>query len=67
MRRLLIAAALGFAAIMFLPVSGFAQQGLPMPPGGFKPPPAAPVKPYQTVAVTPPAPLNDPGFVALRK
>ncbi len=67
MRRPLIAATLGFATIMLLPVSGFAQQGLPMPPGGFKPPPAAPIKPYQTVAVTPPAPLNDPGFVALRK
>src|SRR5271154_2288724 len=67
MRRPLIAATLGFATIMLLPVSGFAQQGLPMPPGGFKPPPAAPIKPYQTVAVTPPAPMNDPAFVALRK
>jgi hypothetical protein len=67
MRRPLIAVTLGFAAIMLLPVSGFAQQGLPMPPGGFKPPPAAPIKPYQTVAVTPPAPLSDPAFVAMRK
>jgi hypothetical protein len=67
MRRPLIVVALGFAAIMLLPVSGFAQQGLPMPPGGFKPPPAAPIKPYQTVAVTPPAPLSDPAFVAMRK
>jgi hypothetical protein len=67
MRRPLLAAALGFATFMFLPVSGFAQQGLPMPPNGFKPPPAAPVKPYQTVAVTPPVPMSDPGFVALRK
>jgi hypothetical protein len=71
MRRPFVAATvtaiIGLAAIVILPVSGFAQQGLPLPPGGFKPPPAAPVKPYQTVAVTPPAPLNDPGFIALRK
>ena len=72
MRRTLVAATLGFAtvtllSIMLSPTPGFAQQGVPLPPGGFKPPPAAPIKPYQTVAVTPPAPLNDPGFVALRK
>ncbi len=64
---LALAAALGLAAITLLPMPGLAQQGLPLPPGGFKPPPAAPVKPYQTVAVTPPEPLNDPGFIALRK
>ena len=57
------AAMLGFAALIALPATGFAQQGLP----ALKPPPAAPVKPYQTVAVTPPQPLNDPGFIALRK
>ena len=33
----------------------------------FKPPPPAPIKPYKPVAVTPPAPFNDPGFVAFRK
>ena len=64
MRRPLIASAFGFAAVLLLPVAGFAQQpGLP----NLTPPPAAPIKPYQPVAVKPPAPLNDPGFVALRK
>jgi len=68
MRRPLIASAFGlafgFAAVMLLPMSGFAQQpGLP----NLTPPPAAPIKPYQPVAVKPPGPLTDPGFVALRK
>jgi hypothetical protein len=64
MRRPLIASAFGLAAAMLLPVSGFAQQpGLP----NLTPPPAAPIKPYQPVAVKPPGPLTDPGFVALRK
>jgi hypothetical protein len=40
---------------------------VPMPPGGFKPPPSAPVKPYKPLAVTPPAAYNDPGFAAFRK
>ncbi|MGA2894288.1 MAG: hypothetical protein ABSE22_15595 [Xanthobacteraceae bacterium] len=69
MRRLLIAA-FAFAALLSLADSGFAQQGLPLPPGGFKPPPPpppAPIKPYKPVAVTPPAPLADPSFVAFRK
>jgi hypothetical protein len=58
-----IAGLVAFAAIPL-----YAQQGqLPLPPGGFKPPPAAPIKPYQTVAVTPPVALNDPSFVAFRK
>jgi hypothetical protein len=60
-------AIVGFAVVVALPVSSVAQQGVPLPPGGFKPPPAAPIKPYQAVAVTPPQPLNDPGFIALRK
>ncbi|MGA9009113.1 MAG: hypothetical protein WB495_20075 [Xanthobacteraceae bacterium] len=68
MRRPLFASAFGlafgFAAVMLLPVSGFAQQpGLP----NLTPPPAAPIKPYQLVAVKPPGPLTDPGLVALRK
>lgn len=63
-----LAATIGLAAVMVLPGSGFAQQqGVQLPGGGFKPPPPAPVKPYQTVAVTPPQALNDPGFIALRK
>jgi hypothetical protein len=70
MRRLPIAAALTlvFAALTMLAVSALAQQGqLPLPPGGFRPPPATPIKPYPPVAVTPPAPLKDPAFVAFRK
>ena len=70
MRRPLIAA-LTLAAAITVALAGhpgFAQQGqVPLPPGGFKPPPAAPIKPYQPVAVTPPVPFNDPGFVAFRK
>lgn len=72
MRRPLIAAFMIASATMALATDpGLAQQGqqpqLPLPPGGFKPLPLAPVKPYQPVAVTPPAPLNDPSFVAFRQ
>jgi hypothetical protein len=63
MRRSLIAAACGFSALMLAPLSGSAQQGLP----NLTPPPSAPIKPYQPVAVKPPVPLNDPGFIAMRK
>ena len=38
-----------------------------LPGGGLKPPPPPPIKPYQSVAVTPPAPYNDASFVAFRK
>ena len=66
MQRRLFAAlafAAGLAALAQQP--GFAQQGqLPLP--GFRPPPPAPIKPYQTVAVTPPAALNDPSFTTFR-
>jgi hypothetical protein len=55
-------------SVMLAGQPGFAQQGqLPLPPGGFKPPPAAPIKPYKAVTVTPPAPFNDAAFVAFRK
>jgi len=68
MRRQSIAAVFAVAAVTIMTSLSFAQQGqLPMPPGGYHPPPAAPIKPYQPVAVTPPAPFNDPAFVALRK
>lgn len=58
-----------FAAVFFLaaglgcasPVS--AQQGLPP----LRPPPPPPVKPYKPVTMTPPAPFNDPSFLAFRK
>jgi hypothetical protein len=71
------------SAMMLVPESGFAQskqgqspqgqpqQGqpgqVPLPQGGFKPPPAAPIKPYQPVAVTPPAKFSDQSFDAFRK
>jgi len=63
---LILAAAI---ALMLAPASGRAQTQpqVPMPPGGFKPPPMAPVKPYKPVAVTPPSPYDDPSFVAFRK
>jgi hypothetical protein len=43
------------------------SEQVPLPPGGFKPPPMAPLKPYQQVVVTPPAPVSDAAFVAFRK
>jgi hypothetical protein len=81
MRHPLIAATLIVAAataITLVPESGFAQskqgqppQGqpgqVPLPGAGFKPPPAAPIKPYQPVAVTLPATFSDPSFDAFRK
>ena len=73
MRRPLIASTLILAAVMattLVPVATRAQgqKGqLPSPPAGFKPPPAAPVKPYQPVAVTMPGPYSDPSFAAFRK
>jgi len=71
MRRPFIASALTLAALTMValaPDLGLAQgQPLPTPPQGFKPPPAAPVKPYTRVAMTPPGPFNDPSFEAFRK
>ncbi len=73
MRHPLIATTLILTAlmtVMLVPELGCAQgqtQQVPMPPGGFKPLPMAPVKPYQAVAVTPPGPYNDPSFAAFRK
>ena len=63
---LIVAATL---ALMLVPEIGRAQgqSQVPMPPGGFKPPPMAPVKPYKPVAVTPPSAYDDPSFVAFRK
>jgi len=69
MRRYFIAAALSLVAMIGTAgAPGFAQQGqVPLPPGGFKPPPAPPIKPYQPVAVKPPAAFNDASFIAFRK
>ena len=71
MRRPVIAAAfLVAAALLLVPESGFTQdqsQQVPMPPGGFKPPPMTRVKPYNAVAVTLPSVNTDPSFTAFRK
>jgi hypothetical protein len=71
MRRPLIASTVMLTALMLVALSserGFAQgQQLPTPPSGFKPPPAAPIKPYAVVAVTPPKPLSDPSFQAFHQ
>lgn len=70
MRPPLFAAALSLAALLILTLATapvFAQQGLNLPGGGLKPPPPPPIKPYQPVAVTPPAPYNDSSFVAFRE
>jgi hypothetical protein len=68
MRRLPITAAVMLAAAILAAPAGFAQPGqVPLPPGGFKPPPPPPIKPYKPVMVTPPASLSDPSFIAFRK
>ncbi len=73
MRHLLVATTLMLTALMaamLVPELGLAQgqsEQVPLPPGGFKPPPMPPVKPYQAVAVTPPGRYDDASFVAFRK
>jgi hypothetical protein len=73
MRYSLTVATLAFAAVVaatLIPESGRAQgqsDQLPMPPGGFKPPPVAPAKPYQPIAIKPPPAYDDPSFVAFRQ
>jgi hypothetical protein len=75
MRCSLFASSLILAAltVALLPAPSHAQgrsEQLPLPPGGFKPPPEpppAPIKPYKPVAVTLPGPYGDPSFVAFRK
>jgi hypothetical protein len=51
------------AALTVTAAPAFAQQGLPP----LKPPPPAPIKPYQAVAVTAPPVDSDPAFTAFRK
>jgi hypothetical protein len=67
MRRPFTATAFTLAVLLMPPLAAapsLAQQGqLP----ALKPPPPAPIKPYQPVAVTPPTPFADPGFVTFRK
>ncbi len=64
-RWLLAVFVLATAVAAFARQPGSAPQGqLQLP--GFKPPPPPPIKPYQTVPVTPPSALNDPSFTAFR-
>jgi hypothetical protein len=63
MRHLLIAATLILAATTLCPALSRAETQLP----ALKPPPMAPVKPYQAVAVTLPATFDDASFAAFRK
>jgi len=73
MRQLFIGTTLilaAVAAVTLAPGPGLAQsksEQVPLPPGGFKPPPMPPIKPYQPVAVKPPVAYGDPSFVAFRK
>src|SRR5580658_4721240 len=66
MNRRATAVAVTLAALAIFSAPSFAQQGQPQLPN-LRPPPPAPIKPYQAVALTPPAPLNDPSFIAFRK
>jgi hypothetical protein len=73
MRYALIASTLTLAAVLAATLVQYTARAqgqseqVPLPPGGFKPPPAAPVKPYKPVASTPPGPYGDPAFEAFRK
>jgi len=70
MHRPRIVAALTLAAAMLTLAAtpGLAQPGqVPLPGAGFKPPPPPPIKPYQTVPVTPPPRFDDASFSAFRK
>lgn len=70
MRRSLFAAGLSAAAVVIVTLTALpvlAQQGLNLPGGGLKPPPPPPIKPYQPVAVAPPAVYADPSLADFRK
>lgn len=67
-------AAFSVTAALMLAAPAFAQGQPPRPPTGGQPqrpqpapPPQAAPKPYQTVAISAPAPLADPSFEAFRK
>jgi hypothetical protein len=66
MDRRSISVAVTLAALVSFVGHGFAQQAQPQLPN-LRPPPPAPIKPYQAVAITLPAPLADPSFVAFRQ
>ena len=63
-----VAAALVVAGAL-APIAALAQgqPPAPAPAQAPSPPPASPPAPYKTVAITLPAPLNDPGFDAFRQ
>lgn len=52
-----------FAALLIAAASPAAAQNTPR----GQPPQAAPAKPYKAVAITPPQPMTDPSFEAMRK
>jgi hypothetical protein len=55
------------AALAAYPALGQAPARPPQQGAPAQPPPPAPAKPYKTVAITLPAPMNDAGFEAFRK
>jgi len=63
--RLLATTLIIAAAATYCPQPGRAQQPQQLPQ--LKPPPAAAIKPYQPVKVSPPSPYNEPSFVAFRE
>jgi hypothetical protein len=73
MRYALVTSPLLLAVLLlavFIPNLGNAQSQspqLPLPPGGFKPPPLPPIKPYKPLTITPPESYSDPSFAAFRK
>ena len=54
-------------AVALLLAAPFGAQAQPKQPPQKGPPPAAPAKPYTPIAVTIPAPINDPSYEAFRK
>jgi hypothetical protein len=71
MRLPVIASTMSLALILsaaLLPATSDVQaQQLPSPPNGFRPPPPAPIKPYQPVAAPPPTAYSDASFQAFHK
>ena len=63
--RALLRSSVVVAAALFVALPAAAQQGQAQ--GQAQPPAQAPIKPYKTLAVTMPQPVNDPSFAAFRK
>ena len=56
-----------FLLTLLLTAAAWPAAAQNQPGGTQQPPPIAPAKPYKPVAVTAPAPFDDPGFAAMRK